>query len=66
MEFASFEDHWAPYEGKDGPIAEYLATLDASQKERVREVVRAAYLDGEADGPRPYAATAWAVKGIVP
>ena len=25
-----------------------------------------AYLDGEADGPRSYAATAWAVRGIEP
>jgi SAM-dependent methyltransferase len=66
MEFASFDDYWAPFEGKDGPIAEYLATLDAGQRERLREVVRAAYLDGEADGPRSYAATAWAVKGTVP
>jgi len=66
MEFASFEDHCAPYEGKDGPIADYLATLDATQKQRLREVVRAAYLDGEADGPRSYAATAWAVNGTVP
>jgi len=28
--------------------------------------VRAAYLDGEPDGPRSYAALAWAVKGVVP
>jgi hypothetical protein len=30
----------------------------------LRDAVRAAYLDGEADGPRSYAALAWAVKGI--
>jgi hypothetical protein len=28
--------------------------------------VRLAYLDGEADGPRTYGATAFAVKGIAP
>ena len=66
MEFASFDDYWTPYEGKDGPVAEYMATLDAAQKQRLREVVRAAYLDGEADGPRSYAATAWAARGTVP
>jgi hypothetical protein len=27
--------------------------------------VRLAYLDGEPDGPRSYAATAWAVRGVV-
>jgi SAM-dependent methyltransferase len=66
MEFASFADYWAPYEGKDGPGAEYVATLDAGQKERLRDVVRAAYLDGEPDGRRSFAATAWAVTGTVP
>jgi ubiquinone/menaquinone biosynthesis C-methylase UbiE len=66
MEFASFEDYWAPYEGKDGPGAEYMATLSASDRTKLREAVRLAYLDGEADGPRSYAALAWAVKGIVP
>jgi ubiquinone/menaquinone biosynthesis C-methylase UbiE len=66
MEFESFNDYWAPYVGKDGPGAEYVATIDAMQRERLRELVRAAYLDGEPDGPRSYAATAWAVKGQVP
>ncbi len=66
MEFASFDDYWRPYEGKDGPVAEYMTTLDEVQKRRLREVVRAAYLDAEADGPRSYVATAWAVRGTVP
>jgi SAM-dependent methyltransferase len=66
MEFASFDDYWAPYEGKDGPGPEYMATLDAAARARLRDAVRLAYLDGEADGPRSYAATAWAVKGTVP
>jgi hypothetical protein len=29
-------------------------------------MVKLAYLDGEADGARSYAATAWVVKGRVP
>ena len=66
MELGSFDDYWMPYEGKDGPGAEYMATLDTDQKMHLRNVVRAAYLAGEPDGPRSYAATAWAVKGIVP
>ena len=66
MEFASFDDYWMPYEGKDGPGAQYMATLDAEQKERLRNFVRVAYLAGDPDGPRSYAATAWAVRGIVP
>ncbi len=66
MEFASFDDYWAPYVGKDGPGAEYVATLDLAQRDRLRELVRDAYVDGEPDGPRSYAAIAWAVAGTVP
>lgn len=66
MDFASFSDYWTPNEGKDGPIAEYVGTLGAELKARLRAKVELAYLDGEPDGPRSYAATAWAVKGTVP
>ena len=65
MEFRSFDDYWAPYIGKDGPGAEYVATLDEDARVRLREAVRLAYLDGDPDGPRSYAAIAWAVKGVV-
>ena len=66
MGFATFDDYWAPYEGKDGPGAEYVETLGDAERTRLRDAVRLAYLDGEADGPRSYAAIAWAVRGIVP
>ena len=66
MEFASFADFWAPVEGTEGPVAEYVRTLGADAKVRLRDMVRLAYLDGEADGARSYAATAWVVKGTVP
>jgi len=66
MEFASFMDYYAPYLGKEGPGAEYIATLDADRKARLEAAVREAYLDGEPDGPRSYAALAWAVKGTAP
>jgi SAM-dependent methyltransferase len=66
MEFTSFDDFWAPYLGRDGPGAEYVATLTDAQRERLTQAMRAAYLDGEDDGPRSYAALAWAVKGRVP
>ncbi len=66
MEFADFADYWTPYTGSDGPGAAYVATLDDAARETLRTHVRAAYLDGEADGPRSYAALAWAVRGVVP
>lgn len=66
MEFTSFDDHWAPYDGRDGPAVEYVATLGKAERLRLIDAVRAAYLDGDPDGPRSYAALAWAVKGIAP
>jgi ubiquinone/menaquinone biosynthesis C-methylase UbiE len=66
MEFASFDDYWAPCAGKDGPLADYVGTLSAADQTRLRDALRLAYVDGEADGPRSYAAIAWAVKGIAP
>ena len=66
MEYASFADYWAPFLGRDGPGAEYVRTLRDDQRARLEDAVRAAYLDGDGDGPRSYAALAWAVKGIAP
>ena len=66
MEYASFADYWAPCEGRDGPQADYVSTLSEIDRERLREALRSAYVDGETDGPRSYAALAWAVKGRAP
>lgn len=63
MEFASFDDYWGSYSGNDGPQADYLKTLAAPERARVQAAVQRAYLDGEPDGPRSYAALAWAVRG---
>jgi SAM-dependent methyltransferase len=52
MDYASFADFWAPCEGNDGPVAEYVGTLGLEAKARLRDMVRLGYLDGEADGPR--------------
>ena len=65
MDFASFADFWAPAEGKDGPVADYVGTSCGYQS-KLRGAVELTYLDGEADGARSYAATAWVVKGRVP
>jgi ubiquinone/menaquinone biosynthesis C-methylase UbiE len=66
MDFRSFADFWAPVEGRDGPVAEYVGALTAATRADLREMVRLAYVDGEEDGPRSYAATAWVVKGRMP
>jgi hypothetical protein len=66
MEYQSFDDYWAPYDGKDGPQAEYVAALDAADRSRLKDAVMRAYVDGEPDGPRSLLASAWAVKGVAP
>jgi SAM-dependent methyltransferase len=66
MEYASFADYWAPYLGKDGPGADYVSSLDSHERSKLEFAVRSAYLDGESDGPRSYAALAWAIKGMIP
>lgn len=66
MEYANFQDYWSPYLGRDGPGAEYVGLLTRDERSRLEAAVRDAYLDGEPDGPRSYAALAWGVKGIAP
>ena len=65
MEFTSFADYWAPYVGKDGPVAEYENGLSTDHRQRLKEAVELAYLDGEQDGVRSYASSAWVVRGTV-
>jgi SAM-dependent methyltransferase len=66
MDYDSFADYWGPFDGKDGPGAALMGELSGDQGALVKDRVRLAYLDGEDDGPRSYAATAWAVKGVAP
>ena len=66
MDFACFDDLWTPMKGKDGSYAEYVGMLSTEERRKLRDAVRLAYVDGEPDGPRSYAATAWVVKGRVP
>jgi Methylase involved in ubiquinone/menaquinone biosynthesis len=66
MDFASFDDYWTPFLGRQAIVASCLAKLSKAQLVELRESVRLAYLDGEPDGPRSYAAIAWAVAGTVP
>jgi len=66
MDFASFDDYWAPFLGGQGPVADYMAGLSQQMRQSLQSAVRDAYLVGEADGPRSYTAMAWAVKGVTP
>jgi len=66
MEYANFNDYWTPLLGGQGPFGGFVSSLATEQRLRIQELVRAAYLSGAPDGPRSFAATAWAVRGLVP
>lgn len=66
MNYSSFEDFWAPNLGKQGPIADYVESLDPAEFDRLVYHLREAYLGGEDDGPRSFAGVSFAVKGTVP
>jgi len=66
MEYASFDDYWRPFLGRQAGPASYVASLEPAAVDELREAVRLAYLDGDPNGPRSHAAIAWAAKGRVP
>lgn len=65
-EFESFDDYWAPLDGKDGPIPNYLRQTEPALQAKIKDAVRLCYLDGEDDGIRSYTATSWVVSGTKP
>lgn len=64
MRFASFEDFWAPLLGRTGGCGVYLASLAPEPRARFQAALRAAYCAGRDDGPRAFAATAYAVRAV--
>jgi len=62
MEFARFDDLWAPWLAGQGVIGAYVAGLPASERAVLGDAMRRAYLAGGGDGPRSFAASAWAVR----
>ena len=66
MEYASFADYWEPIAAGEGPLGKYVAALDPARRARADAAVRAAYEAGQPDGPRSFAAVAWACRGVVP
>ncbi|NKB48750.1 MAG: methyltransferase domain-containing protein [Alphaproteobacteria bacterium] len=66
MNFESFDDFWLPNLGKQGPIADYVDSLEPEAFDKLRGHLREAYLGGYDDGPRSFAGVAWCVKGTMP
>jgi hypothetical protein len=65
MDFESFEDFWIPAVFGQGTHSEFLAGLPEPIQRQIESGVRAAYLAGLPDGPRSFASSAWAVRGMV-
>ena len=66
MDYADFDDYWAPIAAGEGPLGKYMTTLDAAERTRTEAAVRDAYQAGRPDGPRSFANVAWACRGVVP
>ena len=64
MEFQSFADYWEPWLGGQGSVGPYVKGLDVEKRSLIAHYVRLAYLGGGEDGPRSFASTAWAVRGV--
>jgi SAM-dependent methyltransferase len=64
MEFQSFADYWQPWLGGQGPAGAYVSSLPDKKRAHIEQNLRRAYLAGDEDGPRSFAATAWAVRGV--
>lgn len=66
FEFSDFEDYWQPFMSGDGPPGQLVTSLSEADQQRLKEQVRKVFLSQRPDGPRSFAAEAWACKGIVP
>jgi SAM-dependent methyltransferase len=66
MTFANFDDYWQPLLGTDQTFSKYFGGLSAAARSRTYDAVRAAFLVGDDDSPRSFAARAFAVRGRVP
>ena len=66
MEYQSFEDYWEPIAAGEGPLGKYVSSLGPPERAETDAAMRAAYEGGQPDGPRSFAAVAWACRGIVP
>jgi hypothetical protein len=65
MLFRDFEDYWKPFPGKQGSAPTYLAGLDETMRNRIRDELKAR-LPTQPGGAITLGARAWAVQGTVP
>jgi SAM-dependent methyltransferase len=61
--FSSFDDYWSPFCEKQGPAGALVAALSDSDRERLRQRVRARLLGDGPDRPIELRARAWSARG---
>jgi SAM-dependent methyltransferase len=66
MDFADFADYWTPVAAGEATMGKYFSACPPELRSRIEKATREAYLSGEPDGPRSFAATAIACRGVVP
>lgn len=64
--FASFDDYWLPFRGGVGPAGAHVASLTDSDRDTLRDRIRARLLGEGEDRVFTLEARAWAVRGTVP
>ncbi len=66
MDYAVFDDFWAPIAAGEGRVGSYVAGLASEPRATLEYHVRRAYLGRQSDGPRSFAALALVCRGTVP
>jgi hypothetical protein len=66
FKYASFADYWATFLTGQGKTGGYVVSLADAPRQALEHHVRAAYLCGMPDGPRPFTTWFWVVRGAVP
>lgn len=65
MDFASFEDYWAPFLTGVGPSGSYVSGLGTQDQHVLKERLNQKLSNGDSNAPISLSARAWAVRGRV-
>ncbi len=66
MDFASFDNYWAPFRYWATPSSSYAKTLSVEARQTLSTRLREKVLGDGPDRPFTLPARAWTVRGIVP
>lgn len=65
MDFASFDDYWAPFLTGVGPSGSYVSSLDTQIRTDLKERLLRKLANGNREAPISLTARTWAVRGHV-